>query len=1315
MPKPQRTHFLIALATLYALAALAAGTAPRASAAISDSEELTRFGSEGSAAGQLNLPNGVATDPTTGHVYTVDVNNRVSEFTPWGRFVKAFGWDVAPGAVNEQQEVRVRAASGQFNLSFGGPTTPDLPFNAPGSESEGPGSVEAALNALSSISSGGGSVSVEAVPGNSNGETPFVYVITFEGTLAGTDVAQLTASEGTETLEGGVPSTALEARTRADGTPGGTGLESCTAESGCKQGLEGDGAGELVSNPPPSVAVDAAGDVFVREPGNFRVQKFDSAGRFLLMFGGEVDKTTTANRCTRADLEGGDICGIGIAGAGPSQFASGPNQVITLGSSGQLYVATQERIQRFNLEGEFEAAIPVPSMHDIYDTAFDPISGDLYAANGERGVRRLDSSTGAEIGQVIGQGSVATDFAGNVFASESNENNNNASLVLEYGPDGKPLSPSSCCEAELLPGNNSLRISALATNAVGTLYAAYSLSSVDSLIRSFGPGPTMFEAPPKVPPSISAQFASSVQRDGATVAAEINPHFFTDTRYYVQYGTGKCSEGGCEETQPLAPGTILAAKPIDRAVKTVGISLEGLKAGVTYHYRFIAQGSGGGPVFGIDPDGADGPEEAGAGVGLEATFNTPDPLPQHACPNDPFRGGASARLPDCRAYEMVSPVDKNNGDIRVLGKNTNLEQSAEDGSMLTYSSYRSFGDPQGAPIANQYLARRDPEAGWLSEAIDPGFAPPGHVYLPADLVNPYKAFSSDLCRGWFVAATDPLLDPPRDFAGYRNLYRRDFCGEGADEALVPVKPTAEAARFESEPQGASDDGAAAIFQAQMETGGPWQAFYAKEGKMHLLCILPNGTPSAGNCSGGTSTDYPFTDLNLLTTAAGAISADGGKVYWTNSGAAVRGSGKVYLRINPGAEQGAGEECEIEKACTVKVSETETSKASHFLAADPSGERALFKVSEGTKQGDLYKFELGSGSTLIAAKVVGLVGASEDLSRIYFVSEEALTGPEANANGEVAQAGKPNLYLDDEGVDTFIATLSKTDVTGRIPINTAREPVYHAARVTADGKVLAFVSTKSLTGYDNADLANGQANSEVYRYEAGAAGPACVSCNPSGARPRGRVVRGAITSIQFLATAASIPMATSLLHIPRALSADGERLFFNSYDALLPRDTNGKEDVYEWEGGGSKEACEQLGAELYVASSGGCLSLISSGESPQDSEFADANADGRDAFFITNASLLPQDPGLYDVYDARVGGGFPQPTRIAPCEGEACQSPPEAPNDPTPASASFKGAGNVKEAPSKARCAKGKARRKGRCVAKKQRHPKRASQTRRAGR
>jgi hypothetical protein len=148
------------------------------------------------------------------------------------------------------------------------------------------------------------------------------------------------------------------------------------------------------------------------------------------------------------------------------------------------------------------------------------------------------------------------------------------------------------------------------------------------------------------------------------------------------------------------------------------------------------------------------------------------------------------------------------------------------------------------------------------------------------------------------------------------------------------------------------------------------------------------------------------------------------------------------------------------------------------------------------------------------------------------------------------------------------------------------------------------------------------------------------------------------------------------------------------------------------------SCKE-GGPSFFESNGGCLYLISSGESPFESEFWEASPDGRDVFFTTESSLLPQDPGLVDLYDARAGGGFPQPNPKAACEGEACQSPSPPPAFGTPASSAFAGPGDPPPKGRK-RCPKGKrkVRRHGkvRCVKKGQKkHQRGANNNRRAGR
>jgi hypothetical protein len=1260
-------------------------------AAISDAEELGRFGALGEGAGEMGLQTAVATDPVTGHVYVGDLEGRrISEFTPWGSFVKAFGWDVAPGAVNESQEVRVRAASGQFKLKFKGETSADLPFDASAGE------LEAALEALPSIGAGG--VKVEAVAGALDGSVPIVYAVAFNGaTLKGTDLPQLEAINGTAPLSGGVPSTVFEARTRADGHTATAGPESCTKESGCKKGLSGAGAGQLKEEP-GGIAVDPAGDLFLMEVDTHRVQKFDSAGRFVSMFGGEVDKTTSADICTAAS---GHLCGEGVAGSGPGEFGGNPAALgdgglalcpsgTTLCPSGAIFAPDGYRVERFSLGGEFESQFEVDP-GNLQKLAFNPAAEDLYATFGEKeGVHEISATTGAEIPPVRpvnGAGPLASDGEGDVFAPSAIEHE-----VLEYGPGGSPLAPPSCCEA--LPGLipiEPFRLTGLATNPPGTLYVANFLNGVGATIRFYGPGPVVFEAPPKRPPEITAQFASAVQRDGARVAALINPHFWSDTRYFVQYGVGKCSESGCNEEVPLAPGALLTPNVFGSPVRSADVFLERLSPGTTYHYRFVAKSGGGGPVFGV---GGGTPEEVGEEtvfkeVGEESSFTTYRLLPpQESCPNQGFRAGAAAQLPDCRAYEMVSPLEKNNGDVRAMrdvpGFSTAVSQSAADGNGMTYSSYRSYGEPAGAPYVSQYLASRDPSTGWSSEAIDVAQNSLGTVGF--NLENPYKAFSEDLCQSWLVVASEPLLTENAT-PGYHELYRRDGCGEEPSyEALTGVEPNVEPKGFNPELQGSSADGKAAILRvkdnlAEGAVSGFWQAYYADEGVLHALCILPSGAPSGANCSGGTGGSASFNSLHRLASVNNALSADGSRAYWTDSGLGVEhesGPGAIYLRLNPADPESANKDgkgnCvpEAGKACTLPVSGTKTTKASYFLGASEDGSKALFKVTEGTLEGDLYEFKLGKSSgssSLIAGEVIGVAAASEDLSRIYFVSEEALA---VGASG-----GERNLYLDEGGTKTFIATLSQTDVLENSLSDTSFQPVRHAARTTPDGGVLAFISTASPTGYDNTDLEREEADSEVYLYEAGSAGPVCVSCNPGGARPVGRRVSQGAGSDK-IPTAAQLPPATTDLHVPRALSADGKRLFFNSFDSLLPRDTNGAEDVYEWESAQSREACEELGAETYLPSAAGCLSLISSGKSPTDSEFLDASASGDDVFFTTESSLLASDPDLIDAYDARVGGGFPEPPPPpAECRGEACRGTASSPSVQTPASSTYEGPENQK--------------------------------------
>lgn len=206
--------------------------------------------------------------------------------------------------------------------------------------------------------------------------------------------------------------------------------------------------------------------------------------------------------------------------------------------------------------------------------------------------------------------------------------------------------------------------------------------------------------------------------------------------------------------------------------------------------------------------------------------------------------------------------------------------------------------------------------------------------------------------------------------------------------------------------------------------------------------------------------------------------------------------------------------------------------------------------------------------------------------------------------------------------------------------------------------------------------------EIYRYDPAAEEDErllCVSCDPSGAPASANALLVDIRN----GAASPIQSQTMIAN----LTDDGSAVFFQSFDRLLPEDANEAEDVYEWQAKGSG-GCTRPG---------GCLALISSGQGELPSFLYAMSADGRDVFFQTKEKLVGMDvAGSPSIYDARVGGGIPEPVEKAPCQGDACQGQgSEPPVLPSPTST---GAGEEPEASvTRPPCAKGKHRVKGRCV------------------
>jgi hypothetical protein len=278
---------------------------------------------------------------------------------------------------------------------------------------------------------------------------------------------------------------------------------------------------------------------------------------------------------------------------------------------------------------------------------------------------------------------------------------------------------------------------------------------------------------------------------------------------------------------------------------------------------------------------------------------------------------------------------------------------------------------------------------------------------------------------------------------------------------------------------------------------------------------------------------------------------------------------------------------------------------------------------------VYEPETGEVSDLTPvsdAGVAGVVGASEDGAVVYFVAEGVLPGSGENGFGASAVVGSDNLYVEDVGSGEparFIATLSPRDdqlepagaaITTRIG-DWAGSVAQLTARVTPDGGALVFVSSARITGYDSGGV------NEVYEYLAGGGGVLrCVSCNPSGEAPVGE--------------AALIPDAVNGYQ-PRWVTDNGAEVFFDDSEGLVARDTNATWDVYEYEGGSDY--------------------LISGGGSGGPSRFDDATPEGSDVFFTSSEDLVGGvAAGQTKIYDARVGGGFPEPAVAQACAGEGCK-------------------------------------------------------------
>jgi hypothetical protein len=681
-------------------------------------------------------------------------------------------------------------------------------------------------------------------------------------------------------------------------------------------------------------------------------------------------------------------------------------------------------------------------------------------------------------------------------------------------------------------------------------------------------------------PAIEESWVSNVGSGGATLSMQVDPAGGSIT-YYFEYLTDAAYQANPEGDRFAGAAKTTTGSISFSGPREVSLAVGGLKPDTAYRFRPVAVGSGGTTV--------------GAGD-LVHIFVTK-------------KLGEGSKLPDGRAWEMVSPVDKNGGDIaspeELFGGG--VFQAGDDG-LVTYSSGSSFGTAAGAPPVSQYLSRRT-ASGWLTENISTPLASGAYGDDPDGA--PYRVFSLDLargllfgglaCRGGLVGCpeTNPPLPGSGAPPGYMAYYLRDSATgtlasllDAGDVGESDVLPESFTVTLAGATPGLSHvvlSSCAALTSNSIEV---------PDGPGHCDEASPNlyewsaGGLKAINVRPGEGVTTPGA---TLAAPIGAISGDGVRVYWRD------GAG-LYLH----------DEDESVKLEAPAGGET-------FETATPDGVVAFFTSADD----HLFRYVASDESVTDLTPgggVVGVLGASASGDRVYFQDAIGLKLWRAGA-GETTIVPGANVALPDN-----------------------YPPATGTARVTADGRHLAFLSEAELTGFDNIDAHTKLRDAQLYRYGplGGSDDPelVCASCDPTGARPTGP------TSIP-----GSLVNGSTRAYRPWVLSADGSHLFFEVAVATKPGQT--RTHVFQWQAPGTGGCARPFGCRAQLSGGGAAASLI------------DASPVGSDVYFTTGESLVRADPGAIDLYDARVGGGIPEPPDPPHCLGDNCQHLPGEPDDPTP--------------------------------------------------
>ncbi len=1211
-----RLSFVVVLAAM-ALVPLSAGVASAA-----PKVGVATVGSAGTTGGLFNTPRGVVVNQSgaggvpAGTFYVADtLNHRLQRFNPDGSFHSLWGQDVDATLVGAGFELCTAASGDVCKAGITAGTGGGL--NNP--------------QALA-IDQTDGSVYVQEVINRR------IQKFTADGTFvwaAGWDV--VSAGLGND----------------ATGTP--NQFETCVAANGdvCKQAAAaGANAGQFAAQAPGLAINPITGELVVVDQANRRIQRFSSAGAFVSAFGYDVvpsgqagDSGVQLEACptSAAQVTGGCQAGQTTNGGNnPGQIAApvagGSQLSVATDSAGVIYATDSgnSRLLRFTPTGSsaltfgasqfsptarpLRIAVDKSNDHiyvvkgpgDLGDTAvgiaeFD-VLGNLVETHAA--TANLPHPNGLDIRSpggnlyysepfnhrliVLGTTTpptAALDDAATVtdttatFSGSVNPNGLNAGYRFEYRPDSNPnFTKLPVTDADAGPVNSTNPISQNATGLEPN--TLYHLRLVATKIYDGGTTTTaekMFTTD-SAPPDVTSVVAYGLDDTSVELTGRIDPNSQT-TSYVFEYGTSP------------ALGSSTPAAAIGNGANPVPVSqpLSGLLPDTTYHYRLVAT------------------NPAGPTPSPTKTFHTrATPLPS----ND-------------RAYEQVSPIDKNYGRMIATGA------VSRDGSSVSYSSTSGFGEPPGevSLATASYVSQRSDDA-WLT--VTPTVPRCGggdqssfdNPVLSPDLSRFTWTYSPAVgvsCVVPALVAGAPAVPPSN------NIYAASVFGEPGYALLNPNAHT-QLGSNNGFVDGTDDFGHVVFTSSEnqtADTASSVQKVYAwHEGALSLV------SRDASN--------VPFSTASAATSARATVngmSVSGDRIFFNNGAG---NSQELYVRENDAVTRWVSEQ-ECSPACS------NTSAADSFEWATADGSKALFmsagKLTNDASfvagQSSLYRYvdsanpssdqnlvlvskdnEPADGSN---AGVLGVSGISDDGDTVFFVANGQIVPAGPTAAGPKVyrwrwNSGSPTV----EYLATLHASAAADGYAWRLPgVSAVTRPGDRI--VTGDGRRMVLETVMPLDPVSDRDSLL-----DVYRWDE-ADGWACLSCQAPDAPSVG------VATLQGFQSAPEHTGGAHRVFRQRlVMTGDGERVFFTALDPLVSQDQNGdRQDVYEWDDG-----------ELSLITSGtGSPDGASGGPNgvSVDNLLVGISESGDDAFFTTLDRLVGWDTDdVYDIYDARVGEVFPGP-------------------------------------------------------------------------